>query len=77
MATPAGIFEKIIIEMLNYLKKGTIIIDVGSVKESVVNSFEKILPAGVFFVGTHPIAGSDKTGFEHAKGDLLKKQKLL
>ncbi|ACI21084.1 MULTISPECIES: prephenate dehydrogenase [Thermodesulfovibrio] len=77
LATPAGIFEKIIIEMLNYLKKGTIIIDVGSVKESVVNSFEKILPAGVFFVGTHPIAGSDKTGFEHAKGDLFKKAKVI
>ncbi|MDI6865574.1 prephenate dehydrogenase [Thermodesulfovibrio yellowstonii] len=77
LATPAGIFEKIIIEMLNYLKKGTIIIDVGSVKESVVNSFEKILPAGVFFVGTHPIAGSDKTGFEHAKGDIFKKAKVI
>lgn len=77
LATPAGIFEKIIIEMLNYIQEGTVIIDVGSVKESVVNIFEKILPKGVFFIGTHPIAGSDKTGFEHAKGDLFKKAKVI
>lgn len=77
LATPVGIFEKITIEMLDYLKKGTIIIDVGSVKESIVNSFEKLLPTGVAFVGTHPIAGSDKTGFEHAKGDLFKNAKVI
>lgn len=77
LATPAGIFEKIIIEMLDYIQEGTVIIDVGSVKESVVNIFEKILPKGVFFIGTHPIAGSDKTGFEHAKGDLFKKAKVI
>lgn len=77
LATPVGLFEKIIIEMLDYLKKGTIIIDVGSVKESIVNTIETMLPIGVSFVGTHPIAGSDKTGFEYANKDLFKKAKVI
>lgn len=77
LATPAGIFEKIILEMLDYLKKGTIIIDVGSVKENIVNTIEPILPLGVSFIGTHPIAGSDKAGFEHSRADLFKKAKVI
>lgn len=77
LATPVGLFEKIIIEMLDYLKKGTIIIDVGSVKESIVNTIETMLPIGVSFVGAHPIAGSDKTGFEYANKDLFKKAKVI
>ncbi|MCS7214738.1 MAG: prephenate dehydrogenase [Thermodesulfovibrio sp.] len=77
LATPTSVFERIINEMLQFLKNGTIIIDVGSVKESIVNTFERILPKGILFVGTHPIAGSDKTGFENAKGDLFKNARVI
>jgi len=77
LATPLGVFEKIVSELAEFLKKGTVVIDVGSVKEWVVERIEQILPAGVHFVGTHPIAGSDKTGFEHARKDLFEGSKVI
>jgi len=77
LSTPLGVFEKIVAELALVLKKGTVLIDVGSVKEWVVNKIEKILPEGVHFVGTHPIAGSDKTGFENARADLFEGAKVV
>jgi len=77
LATPVGVFEELITRLVRYLKKGTVVIDVGSVKEPVVNTLEKIFPDGIHFVGTHPIAGSDKTGFEYARADLFKEAKVI
>ena len=76
-ATPLGVFEKIVSDLAEFLKKGTVVIDVGSVKEWVVERIEKILPSGVHFVGTHPIAGSDKTGFEYARAELFEGAKVI
>jgi prephenate dehydrogenase len=77
LATPLGVFEKIVSNLAEFLKKGTVVIDVGSVKEWVVERIEKILPSGVHFVGTHPIAGSDKTGFEYARAELFEGAKVI
>jgi len=77
LATPLGVFEKIVSDLAEFLKKGRVVIDVGSVKEWVVERIEKILPSGVHFVGTHPIAGSDKTGFEYARADLFEGAKVI
>jgi prephenate dehydrogenase len=77
LATPLGVFEKIVSDLAEFLKKGTVVIDVGSVKEWVVERIEKILPSGVHFVGTHPIAGSDKTGFEYARAELFEGAKVI
>ncbi|GAB5047460.1 prephenate dehydrogenase [Thermodesulfovibrio sp. TK110] len=77
LATPIGVFERITSEMAPYLKKGTVVTDVGSVKEAVVNKLERLMPQGVYFVGTHPIAGSDRTGFEHARAKLFEGSKVI
>lgn len=51
---------------------GTIITDVGSVKGPICRSVaESKLPDGVTFIGAHPLAGSEKTGFESARADLF------
>ena len=53
-------------------RPGTLITDVGSVKGSICDPIrERSLPDGVFFVGAHPLAGSEKTGFEVAPADLF------
>lgn len=53
-------------------KPGTLITDVGSVKGSICEAVQEAgLPAGVSFVGSHPLAGSEKTGFEAARADLF------
>ena len=43
--------------------------DVGSVKERICTDLNAELPGR--FVGSHPLAGSEKHGFEHADGDLF------
>lgn len=48
-------------------RPGTVVSDIGSVKEVIVNCGEKFLvPRGVAFVGGHPMAGTEKSGPEAA-----------
>lgn len=66
ICTPVGKIVEIISEMLLSVKEGVIITDVGSAKAQIVQAVEKVLPAGVFFVGGHPLAGSERHGIEAA-----------
>ncbi len=54
-----------------HLKPGAIVTDVGSTKEMIVGAAEKIVPKGRFFVGGHPMAGSEHTGIDSARADLF------
>jgi prephenate dehydrogenase len=54
------------------LDAGAIVTDVGSVKGEICRLGHKALPAGRHFVGSHPMAGSEKTGWEHGREDLFK-----
>lgn len=56
-----------------FLKKGAILTDAGSTKRYVVKEAEKIIRGGVYFVGSHHIAGSEKSGVKSADKDLFKK----
>jgi prephenate dehydrogenase len=71
LCTPVGFFSHLIAEIRAALKGGAIVTDVGSTKRSVVDVAEVLLPAGVHFVGSHPMAGSDKRGVEFARADLI------
>lgn len=53
------------------LKKGCILTDVGSVKQSVIDEVAPIIPQGVHFVPGHPIAGTENSGVEAALPDLF------
>jgi prephenate dehydrogenase len=50
---------------------GTLLTDAGSTKAEIVKSIERRLPPGILFVGSHPLAGSEKRGPEHADADLF------
>lgn len=51
---------------------GVIVTDVGSVKHSVVEELEPIVSAGGgHFVGSHPMAGAEKTGLGSATAELF------
>ena len=51
------------------LRPGTLVTDVGSTKGWLCRQMAGVLPAGAF-VGSHPIAGSEKQGLEAASADL-------
>lgn len=56
-------------EIAPVLRAGTLVTDVGSTKGWICRQMAGLLPAGVF-VGSHPIAGSEKQGLQAASADL-------
>lgn len=49
----------------------TLITDAGSTKANIVAELTAELPGGCRFVGSHPLAGSEKTGAANASADLF------
>jgi prephenate dehydrogenase len=71
IAAPVRTIPLILAEIAPYLKKGTLVMDVGSTKERIVRTAQEELPEGVVFVGAHPMAGSERQGIENASPDLF------
>jgi len=72
LCTPLAQMQPLVRQMLSALKRGAIVTDVGSVKGSVVKELEALVAkAGAHFVGSHPMAGSEKTGVSAARADLF------
>ena len=72
LCTPIAQMRPLVQQMLASLGAGAIITDVGSVKGSVVQDLESIIAkADAHFVGSHPMAGAEKTGVAAARADLF------
>jgi prephenate dehydrogenase len=72
MCTPLAQMLPLVRELRPALKRGAIITDVGSVKSSVVGQLESLVAkGGGHFVGSHPMAGAEKTGVGAARADLF------
>jgi prephenate dehydrogenase len=77
VCAPVGKISGIVKKVLPYAAPGAIITDVGSVKRKVVKDAEAVIKESgrkdVFFVGGHPLAGSEKTGVANADPGLYEK----
>lgn len=71
LCTPIGQMEPLLDRMAPALAPGTYVTDVASTKMQIVQMAERILPHHVRFVGSHPMAGSEKTGVDFARADLF------
>lgn len=71
LATPVGSMAGVLRAAGPGLRSGAIVTDVGSVKAVLSETLPGLLPPGVAFVGSHPMAGSHEKGPEHARADLL------
>lgn len=71
LCTPVGMLKDVAVAIRPALKKGALVTDVGSVKGALVAELESVMPDGVDFVGSHPIAGSDKSGIDDSRGNLF------
>jgi prephenate dehydrogenase len=71
VATPAAKVKEKIAQVSRYAGKGAIIIDVNSAKQDIMRAVTGIMPKGVHFVATHPMAGSENSGISWARGDLF------
>lgn len=77
LATPIYTFKKIFEQIADFLPKGSIVTDVGSTKTLPHKWAEKLLPDTVYYVGSHPIAGSEQRGVEFARDDLFYQAKCI
>jgi prephenate dehydrogenase len=72
LCTPLAQMRSLAEQFLPALKRGAIITDVGSVKSGVVRELESLAgKAGAHFIGSHPMAGAEKTGVLAARADLF------
>jgi prephenate dehydrogenase len=71
LCTPVGQFREAL-ELLRSGGDGILVTDVGSTKGAVMRWAREILGSGgPVFAGSHPMAGSEKRGPEHARADLF------
>lgn len=71
LATPVGVFERLAREIRDSVRQGAVVTDLGSVKGGLVYRLESLMPEGIPYVGSHPIAGGDKSGIDDARADLF------
>ena len=72
IATPLSSYENVISKITSSLKNGTILTDVGSVKENIIHLVEKAIPENVSWIPSHPIAGTEESGPEAGFSELFK-----
>jgi prephenate dehydrogenase len=66
LATPVQTIPAVLAQAAPYLQPGTVVTDVGSTKKEVMAKARALLPAGVHFIGGHPMAGAESSGIESA-----------
>ena len=71
IATPLSSYEDVILKIKDSLKDGSILTDVGSVKENVISLIEKNVPKNVSWISSHPIAGTEESGPEAGFSELF------
>lgn len=77
LCTPVSTLVPLMQNLVSKVRPGTLITDVGSVKEPIVKGIDKLVPKGVFFVGSHPIAGGENSGLEASTADLYQDAKCI
>jgi len=71
LATPVFAMAEVVREIAPILRRDALVSDVGSVKAGLVENLPGLLPAGVTYIGSHPMAGSHERGIESARPDLF------
>jgi prephenate dehydrogenase len=72
MCTPVAQMRRLLAQMAPQIRRGAVITDVGSVKAMVVHDLEDLARrAEAHFIGSHPMAGSERTGVAAARADLF------
>ncbi|MCX5710953.1 MAG: prephenate dehydrogenase [Candidatus Omnitrophica bacterium] len=68
-ATPVSSILSLAPKISKIIDKKCVVIDVGSTKEEIVSRLSRLFPG---YVGTHPLAGSEKRSVNNAKAGLFK-----
>lgn len=71
ICAPVDQIVPLVTQIAPHLAAGALVTDVGSVKGDISRLGHKVLAPAAHFVGSHPMAGSEKTGWQHAQRDLF------
>jgi prephenate dehydrogenase len=71
VCTPVGKIVEHVRQAALHCPERTLITDAGSTKQSIVAALDSGLGHGCRFLGSHPLAGSEKTGAAFATADLF------
>ncbi len=72
VCTPVRHIETILTELALVVCDDSLVTDVGSVKGSICQAAAAAFAdTNATFIGSHPMAGSDKAGMDHARGNLF------
>jgi len=71
VCTPVGRIVEDVRQAAQFCPEGTLITDAGSTKHAIVRALDGQLPRGCRFLGSHPLAGSEKAGALHGRADLF------
>jgi len=77
IATPVCSIAGMVDKIAPGLGQGCIVTDGGSVKGEIVAPCEGIMPDGTFFVGGHPIAGTENSGVEASFSTLYQGKRCI
>src|SRR4051812_41400539 len=74
IAAPVDHIVPLATQIAPHLSSGAIVTDVGSVKGEISRLGHEALGTRAHFVGSHPMAGSEKTGWENSSENLFERR---
>jgi len=77
ISIPVCSIPALVREIVPFLKPGCIVTDGGSVKAVIVRECEEVMPPRNFFVGGHPIAGTEHSGAAAAFPSLYRGKRCI
>jgi len=72
LALPQEAIAKWVADYAKTLKRGAVIVDTCGVKEAVCSELRPLIPDGCTFVGGHPMAGKEHSGYAYSDASILK-----
>lgn len=72
LAIPLSSYKEVLLSAKESFKKGAIVTDTGSVKKEVSKIFDNLNLTNIFWLASHPIAGTEESGPSAGFKDLFK-----
>ena len=77
LGAPASALGALVQNLLPHLSPRTLVTDVASVKAPVEKELAPLLQGHGRWIGSHPMAGSEESGFRAARGDLFQNATVI
>ena len=77
LGAPASVLPELVRQLLPHLSAATLVTDVASVKVPVEKNLAPLLQGRTRWIGSHPMAGSEDSGFSAARADLFQNAAII